>query len=284
VTVPRRSELSLRIISAAVLIPGVLALDWIGGVAFDIMVTVLAVLMAIEWDNLMNAGSSAPEDGKVLRAGFGLAATAAVITAWTGFSYQHLGGEPDIAVIAAILLAGIVICQAEQIVRRRQRPWLRAIGVLYICVPSVAFMVLRHEPDGAFWILWLFIAVWATDIGAYAVGRKFGGPKLAPRVSPNKTWSGAIGGAIAAVILSAPLSLVMDEFDLMLAIPAAFAVSIVSQCGDLAESAVKRHLQVKDSGTIIPGHGGLFDRLDGLLAAAPLALAINIYLVTPSTA
>lgn len=283
-TVSGRSELSLRIISAVVLIPGVLALDWVGGVAFDIMVTVLAVLMAIEWDGLMNAGSEAPKDGKVLRAGFGLAATAALVTAWTGFSYQHFGVGPDLSVIAAILLAGIVICQAEQIVRRRPRVWLRTIGVIYIGVPSVAFMALRHEPDGGLWILWLFIAVWATDIGAYAVGRKIGGPKLAPRISPNKTWSGAIGGVTAAVILSAPLSMIMDDFDFTLAIPAAIAVSVVSQCGDLAESAVKRHLHVKDSGTIIPGHGGLFDRLDGLLAAAPLALAIHYFLVSPTTA
>lgn len=279
-----RSELSLRIISAAVLIPGVLALDWVGGVAFDIMVTVLAVLMAIEWDRLMNAGSERPESGKVLRAGIGLSATAAIVTAWTGFSYQHLGGAPELPVVVVILLSGFVVCQAEQIVRRRPRVWLRAMGVIYIGVPTVAFIVLRHETDGALWILWLFIAVWATDIGAYAAGRSIGGPKLAPGISPNKTWSGAIGGAAAAVVLSAPLSMIMDGFDLTLAIPAALAISVVSQCGDLMESAVKRHLNVKDSGTIIPGHGGLFDRLDGLLAAAPLALAIHYFLVSPTTA
>ncbi len=140
-------------------------------------------------------------------------------------------------------------------------------GVPYIGCGTAALLWLRGLPATGTWIvLLLMLAVWASDIGAYLVGRVVGGPKLAPRVSPGKTWSGALGGLTAAALAG---------FSMYGARGAAFAsvLGIAAQGGDLLESALKRRFGVKDSGRTIPGHGGLFDRLDGMLLAAPVAVA-----------
>jgi phosphatidate cytidylyltransferase len=131
---------------------------------------------------------------------------------------------------------------------------------------------------GAFSIFWVLAVVWATDIGAYAVGRTVGGPKLAPSISPGKTRSGAVGGLLCAVAFSA-LLLWAFNFQIKPAhIGVAFLMSIISQAGDLFESALKRRYGVKDSGTLIPGHGGFMDRFDGLWAAAPIAAVFCVIL------
>ncbi|MCF3947458.1 phosphatidate cytidylyltransferase [Acidiphilium sp. AL] len=143
-------------------------------------------------------------------------------------------------------------------------------GLAYAGLPAIALLWLRFLPHGPADILFLLVVVWATDIGAYAAGRLIGGAKLAPAVSPGKTISGAIGGLaigiLAGVIIARGPSGIL---------PAAL-LSAVSQAGDLAESALKRRLGVKDSGRTIPGHGGLFDRLDGVLAAAPIAAGLAL--------
>jgi phosphatidate cytidylyltransferase len=110
--------------------------------------------------------------------------------------------------------------------------------------------------------------VWAGDIGAYLVGRLVGGPRLAPKISPGKTWAGAIGGTLAAILAGAAAGYEQPLQAALVALP----ISLVAQAGDLAESAIKRHFGAKDSGWIIPGHGGLLDRLDGVLAAAPISM------------
>ncbi len=270
----KRSELLTRTLSAAVLIPAVIALDWLGGVWFNLFVTLLAVLLAVEWDKLIDADAGA--DRGVRRIGFGLAAVCAFSTAYVGLSYDRTGAPPDLLLFVSLIVAGAALVWIEQKIRRRARPLLRAAGVFYICIPSAAFIAIRSAGEGEFWILWLFVVIWSTDIGAYAAGRTLGGPKLAPAISPNKTWSGAIGGVLAAIILSAPLSIFLKDLDLNVAIFLALGLSVVSQIGDLAESGLKRRLGVKDSGSIIPGHGGLFDRLDGLLFAAPVALCAQL--------
>lgn len=140
-------------------------------------------------------------------------------------------------------------------------------GVPYIGCGTAALLWLRGLPDAGAWlVLMLVLAVWASDIGAYLVGRLVGGPKLAPRISPGKTWSGAAGGLLAAGLAG---------FSVYGVRGAAFAavLGIAAQGGDLLESALKRHFGVKDSGRTIPGHGGLLDRLDGMLVAAPVAAA-----------
>jgi phosphatidate cytidylyltransferase len=147
--------------------------------------------------------------------------------------------------------------------------WVAA-GVVYIGVPVLAILWLRgQDRETAFWLL---LVVWATDSVAYAAGRLIGGWKLMPRVSPKKTWAGLIGGTIGAAIVggvvAAALSLAIDPWILA---GASAVLALVSQAGDLFESAVKRHFDAKDSGTLIPGHGGVLDRIDGLMAAAPAA-------------
>ncbi len=148
---------------------------------------------------------------------------------------------------------------------------MAARGLCYVLPTVVALIWLRGEADvGRANVLFLVLIVWASDIGAYLVGRLIGGPRLAPRVSPGKTWSGALGGLAAALVVGWAATLIWG----VPAAPGIFvagALGLISQGGDLFESALKRHFGVKDSGRIIPGHGGLLDRLDGLLAAAPAA-------------
>jgi phosphatidate cytidylyltransferase len=157
------------------------------------------------------------------------------------------------------------------------RPLWLAAGVIYVGIFLVSMLSLRSDPRlGLVALFWLFALTWTADIAAYFTGRALGGPKLWPAVSPNKTWSGAVGGTIAgpvagaAVILAAGLSLRPIHVIVML------AVVIAAQLGDLMESAIKRHFGVKDSSQLIPGHGGLMDRCDSLVAAAAVALAIGI--------
>ena len=130
---------------------------------------------------------------------------------------------------------------------------------------------------GAYAVLWLFLVVWATDIGAYAAGRLLGGPRLAPRLSPNKTWAGVAGGFVAAVVTGSVLGPALGISSRGLVGALSAFVSLAAQAGDLAESAIKRHFKVKDVSGLIPGHGGLFDRVDGLLAAAPAVALVELF-------
>lgn len=157
--------------------------------------------------------------------------------------------------------------------RRRPAPWLAAAGVVYILPAAAALLVLREHGMGS--VLFVFCVVWASDIGAYAVGRLVGGPKLAPMISPGKTRSGALGGLLAAVGVGLAAARIGGGA-MMPAALAAAVLGVVAQGGDLLESALKRHFGVKDSGRLIPGHGGLLDRLDALLLAAPVAAALTL--------
>jgi phosphatidate cytidylyltransferase len=138
---------------------------------------------------------------------------------------------------------------------------------------------LRDDPvAGRADVLFLLLVVWAGDIGAYLIGRRIGGRRLAPRISPGKTWSGAVGGLLAAVAAGLLAAHVLSDAAPWRVAVIAAALGIVAQAGDLLESFVKRRLEVKDSGYLIPGHGGLFDRLDGVLAAAPVAAMLALTL------
>jgi hypothetical protein len=153
-----------------------------------------------------------------------------------------------------------------------------AFGLPYLGLAAVALPWLRADPVvGLRNTLFVLSIVWASDIGAYMVGRLVGGPKLAPAISPGKTWSGAAGGLISAVFGAAAVAAcVTPEISAFHVIGPAILLGIISQAGDLFESALKRHFGVKDSGRIIPGHGGLLDRLDALLAVAPVAALLAL--------
>ena len=161
----------------------------------------------------------------------------------------------------------------------------RLAGLGWIVLAGVALVWLRADPvAGRINVLFLVLAVWASDVGAYLAGRLIGGPRLAPRLSPGKTWAGAVGGLVTAALMGTAVALICtaghDPAALARAAALGAAVSVLGQGGDLAESCAKRCFGVKDSGRLIPGHGGLLDRLDAVLAVIPVA-ALLAYLLGP---
>lgn len=193
-----------------------------------------------------------------------------------------LGG---IAWLALVLLAGCLMAWEWWSLWRRRHgesrvPTLGLLaGAVYLLPAMVALPWLRAAPEiGMINVLFVLLVVWTSDIGAYVAGRALGGPKLAPRISPGKTWSGAAGGTLAAVAVGVVLQLGWPHGTMAQAMAVTAGLSIVSQLGDLFESGVKRYYGAKDSSRLIPGHGGLLDRLDGVLAAAPAAALLAIWL------
>ncbi len=250
---PKRDTLGRRTLSALVLVPIVLGLAWLGGWPFTAMVALAALLMTVEWDRLCRAGAAwalAPVSAAV------------VLLALT------LAGSGRVALALVAVALGIVLVAGLAPALGR-RPLWPALGVLYVGLPCITIVWLRAAPDaGRETIFWLLALVWATDIGAYAVGRAIGGARLAPRISPGKTWSG-LGGGIACAALVGALAAAASGGPGVVALAALSAgLAAVAQLGDLAESSIKRRFGAADSGHLIPGHGGILDRVDGLLFAA----------------
>lgn len=200
----------------------------------------------------------------------GLRAASAAVLIPLALAALILGGWAWALLILA-LLAGLLseLRGLSRHVAAVKRLSFGLAGLAYAGIPAVSLLWLRGLPNTGFAdTLFLLVVVWTTDIGAYAAGRLIGGRKLAPSISPGKTISGAVGGLAAGIVAGAILARGPSGI-----LPAA-VLSVVSQAGDLAESAMKRRIGVKDSGRTVPGHGGLFDRLDGILAAAPVAAVI----------
>jgi phosphatidate cytidylyltransferase len=231
-----------------------------GSAAFDILVAGGAAILAWEWTRLCGEGRFG-WTGFIQASGVVLVvAIASVLPTWMG--------------VALIVAAGLADYLVARFSGRAHPRWIAA-GIAYIGLPCIALVWLRGEdPAGRALVLWLLLAVWATDVGAYFAGRLIGGPRLAPRLSPNKTWAGLIGGALCAAAMALIVPLLEPGGPSVTALAVGGAVlAVVAQAGDLAESSVKRRFGAKDASHLIPGHGGLFDRVDGLLAAA-LALAL----------
>lgn len=191
-----------------------------------------------------------------------------LLATWYGFPYFDL-----------VLAIAVVLAWREWrlLTGGQRRPILLLSGAAYIALVTLSLLSLRHQPEtGLQAVLWLLATVWATDIFAYVAGRSLGGPKLAPQLSPKKTWSGALGGLAAAMIVGACTAWFWTGGSVIGVAMAGGLLSVVSQVGDLAESAVKRIAGVKDSGQLIPGHGGLLDRVDALMAAALAMAAIRL--------
>lgn len=246
------SELRTRSIIGALLILIASAALWFGGFFFWLLLVIAGVLMQGEWGHLVRASV---EHRKM--AMFAVSVPLALLCPLAaGLSWTVFG-----ALAAAFFFV---------LMTARSLPL--ALGLLYVCVPIMALMFLRgQQPDltGLTLAFWSLALVWATDIGAYFAGRSIGGPKLAPRVSPSKTWAGLGGGVLAALVLGFLLHR-LAGLPLQLA-AASGLLAVAAQLGDLLESWMKRRAGVKDSGTLLPGHGGVMDRLDGVVAAAPLA-------------
>jgi len=160
--------------------------------------------------------------------------------------------------------------------RRNDNPVWHAVGVLYLGLPALALVGLRILPaQGIWYVLGLFLIVWATDTGALVFGKLIGGKKIAPTISPGKTWAGTIGGTVTATVVFA-LFIAFFTFNVVQALAFAVCLSVVAHLGDLLESGIKRHFGTKDSGGLIPGHGGMLDRIDSLLAAS-VVLALLVF-------
>lgn len=251
-----------RVASGVVLAPLFLALVYWEYPFFHFLVAAIAGVMAWEFTRM---------DGKA-----GLKRrcliTAASLAAVTAISLDH----PVLALVI-IAFATITLVVADQMAGRKGF-YLVQIAVVYVALPAVSLLYVMAA-GGQLSVYWILAVVWATDIGAYAFGWIIGGPKLAPAVSPNKTWSGAIGGLVCAVAASTGLMLWAFGLPASFGLAAAAAgISVASQLGDLFESGLKRRYQVKDSGSLIPGHGGVMDRFDGLWAGAPVVAAVCLLL------
>jgi phosphatidate cytidylyltransferase len=185
---------------------------------------------------------------------------------WFGFPWIDL-----VAALAAPLMV------SEWIRLTRGRPVIRALAVFYALAAVVALLWLRHQPAlGRETIIWIVLCIWATDTGAYVVGRAAGGGKLAPRISPSKTWSGLVGGMAWAAVASAATGYAFGLGETISLAMIGAGLAVVGQIGDLVESAAKRSAGVKDSGTLIPGHGGLLDRVDGLVAVLVVVALVRL--------
>lgn len=264
----RWGDLRKRALSAMVLGPAAVACIWLGAEAFAGMMALAVALLAWEWVHMC---------GRRVRVLPGMAVPLAVLAAGALAVADHVRWS------LALLALGFCVAWwfARSMAETLTQPAFRlALGVLYIGLAGIALIELRHDNEaGRYNVLFLFLVVWASDIGAYMAGRAIGGPKLWPAVSPNKTWSGAAGGLLAAILVGLGTAMAFTPDASAVAVVAvAVLLGVASQSGDLLESAIKRHFDVKDSSRLIPGHGGLLDRLDGVLAAAPVAALLSFAL------
>jgi phosphatidate cytidylyltransferase len=265
----RGSDLALRVGSALVLAPLAIGIAWLGGWIFAVFWGIAAIVVMWEWTTLVADGARR----SVLMTGIAAIALAAALAAGSVGAVEYLH---DLRFVAAAIVLAMGMLGCAVLATRERAAWVAA-GVPYAGAIGLAPIVLRSEPEHGFIaMIFLFAVVWATDIAAYFVGRAVGGPKLAPQLSPNKTWSGSIGGLAGAVLAAVLVVKFSGTGSLLAAALIAIALSIAAQIGDLAESALKRRFGVKDAGTLIPGHGGLMDRLDGFVAAAVLACLLGL--------
>jgi phosphatidate cytidylyltransferase len=277
-TAKRSSSLTLRLVSAAILIPIVLAAAYFGFPWWNLLVIVFGGVMIWEWCRI--AGRRRSEPGTLPRDAPNpwpetLVATALILLGLAALSFAGSWGL-ELPNLWLALLLSILATMAAALPRHRLAALWFGLGFVYVAIPCAAIIALRSDPQiGLSQILWVVALVIAADTGAYAAGRSIGGPKLAPRISPNKTWAGLIGAVVSAAIVGAIAAALLDKPSFWPLAALSGAIAVVEQAGDLAESAFKRHFGVKDSGHIIPGHGGALDRVDGLMAVAAAVAGIN---------
>lgn len=259
-------ELRLRIISAIILAAIVLAASWFGGRVFAVLAEVIACLVYYEWTSMTQGRQT---DRQSYWAGW-LVLVLLAFEVLAGdaipFDDYYVWG-----VAAAIFIYAAIVARNK---------W-NAAGIVYAGLTGLSLSAIRGEDlSGLVAILYIFAVVWGTDIAAYFTGRAIGGPKLAPSISPGKTWSGAVGGAVAAVICGPLLVLFYMRSVSIWIIGLSLLLSVLSQMGDLFESFMKRRYKVKDSSHLIPGHGGVMDRIDGLVFACFGAFLLKALMVS----
>jgi phosphatidate cytidylyltransferase len=249
-----------RILTALVLLPLVIAAIYLLPLgAFALAFWIVVALAAWEWSALVPLASAAAR-------GTYLAALAALCAAaW----FAPILGTPLLLAAAVLwLIACALVVRYPRSGDRLSQAAIAGAGIVILGAAWTALVTIRALPAGAHWVLWLMLVVWAADIGAYFAGRRFGHRKLAPAVSPGKTWEGVAGGAgLALLVGTAVLALLGALRPVWL--PVLALLIAVSILGDLFESVLKRHQGVKDSGSLLPGHGGVLDRVDSLIAVLP---------------
>lgn len=255
------SELKKRIVSAIVLAVGSLWATWMGGLAFDILSAVIMISIYYEWSTM--TGLSARHYPSYAFGWFAIAL----------LSLNLIVGDPALGVP---LLAGLTITALILLYLRDCSGWFPG-GIFYAGLSGISLAAIRgSDATGFVAMIYVFAIVWATDILAFFVGRAIGGKKLAPRISPGKTWSGAIGGTVSGVIAGGAVSFSFFPQLSFRTLGLALLLSVASQIGDLFESFIKRRFGVKDSSHLIPGHGGVMDRVDGLVFAGFTAFLLAV--------
>ena len=268
------SNILIRTLSSVLLAPLVLWIIWKGKGVYDvyaiplfkIFLALLGAGLAWEWDNMFNKRQTT--------AGLWILITA-LLTAFIS--------EDNPAFVLWLILMGTTLSFWKS-----KGHLAFSLGTAYICLPLLALSSLYYTngDDARTLVLWLVFVVWATDIGGYIVGKSIGGPKLCPAISPKKTWAGLLGAIGFAMLVAYVFALILKAYDFVnlpihhttrLLVFSAGALALVAQIGDLFESFIKRKLGLKDSSNLIPGHGGLFDRVDGLIFAAGItALVVHL--------
>jgi phosphatidate cytidylyltransferase len=263
------------VISAAVLIPIVALAAYAGAPAWDLLVLIFGGVMIAEWCGIAGRRRNPSDPAKWFPAGDRLLQYIAVTVVVSGLLYFGRYGLGWPRLWGYLAICGFFIAL---FVLSRNRPaavWC-TVGLFYVAIPCAAIIALRADPNvGLQQILWIVALVIAADTGAYAAGRGIGGPKLAPRISPNKTWAGLFGAVASAALVGSITAALLGRPSPWPLAALSGGLALVEQAGDLAESAFKRHFGVKDAGHIIPGHGGALDRVDGLIAVATAVAALN---------
>lgn len=246
----------MRVVAALILAPLTIGVVFAGGWLWILLVTFVAVGLFYEWHAIVNP----KREPKSFAVGI-ITLELVGLSLWLGWN--------GIAMASAIIGPSIIALLSSE-----QR-WWNVTGLIYALAALIASVIVRLDGTTGFYALvFTLLVVWVTDIGGYFAGRAIGGPKLAPRISPKKTWAGAIGGLVLSIAIAfAAAAIGWGRIEPLLVL--AIGLSIVSQLGDLFESWVKRRFGVKDSSQIIPGHGGLLDRLDGFVAAIVFAAILG---------
>ena len=262
INVKKKNDLGIRVLSAAVMLPAAVYIILEGEYSYLGLVIVLSGLILFEWNNIC--------EGK----GFSLTfIMQSLIVLYAIISLYFYG-------VVNILFLGIgaAIIVIVAFLSKKSTKWALN-GLTYAIVPALSLLWLRsYSSDGGYIVLWAMIIVWSMDTGGYFAGKNIGGPKMAPKISPNKTWSGLAGGTALAMITGTIAAYYFD-FGVPLWLIALISgfLSVWSQIGDLYESSLKRKFNVKDSGTIIPGHGGIMDRVDGVVFVVPLVAVMILF-------
>lgn len=248
-----KSDFKTRLISALVLAPIVVFLAWLGGFWFSGLMVVVALLMYREWTTITLGAMDIKRDA--------FAILIILLLILTTVLYQSAA---PVLFCIILIVAGALLLQVAKL----DVGWTLAGVGIAVGLAASLILIRAISPNGLGLLIFLSFSVWAADIFAYLVGRSVGGPKLMPRVSPKKTWSGFLGGLAGAIIMGAGVASVFTLGDIVAYAGIAGCLALLAQIGDLAESAVKRRFNVKDASNLIPGHGGILDRVDGLTPAA----------------